>query len=96
MSQQHTPVPPQYDLTAYDRASKARGNIGVAWVNQETGVIKIKLNPGASMTYADQVDRGIIFTLFKKTPQERQPGQENKRRIDTSDSRSFPDDDIPF
>ncbi len=54
---------PDYDLSAYNRATKARGKIGAGWKNAD-GSITVKLNPCVVID-SDSIAMGdIAVTLW--------------------------------
>ncbi len=50
---------PDYKVSALSRSSEHKGNIGVAWVNQD-GTVSIKLNPFTVLSAAQD----LLITLF--------------------------------
>ena len=60
MANNFTPRKPDYQVSALDKDSELRGNIGAAW-NQPDGSIQIKLN---AFTVLDTTKHNLVISLF--------------------------------
>lgn len=95
------PTPPTHNLTSYNPDTKERGQPGVAWYNEETGRVLIKLNPGTVLSYTEQAS-GIVYALFKRDVDGK--SVTGRGRVSNQPSGGNPgysrsnvgDDDIPF
>lgn len=62
MAKKPSGAKPTHKLSILDKATDARGVVGVGWVDQATGAISIRLN--AHVVLSEVGIRGCVLTLF--------------------------------